>query len=173
MQRAGRARVAYFVPQLVVHRVVHLAGPTPAPAVFPLRHSVVARSERVDQVDPQRQARAPLARALVDRVVALHRVVQASPAQVVESQAAAQVAVVQVAAVAQVVAVVQVVAVARAAQVEANVAPPRKSRAPVVVKILTRCCRRLSLGTRPATHLSQKASSSSSAVRLRKNLRQN
>ena len=159
--------VAYFVPQLIVRRVAQLAAPTPAPVGFPLRHLVAAPSARVGPVDRQRQGLARAAQVLVVLVAARHRAVQDSLVLVVVYLAVARVAVVLVAA------VVQVVAVDRVARVAANAAPRRRNRAPDVVKISMKCCRRQSPVIRQAMLQSQRVSSSSSAGLLRKNSRQN
>ena len=159
--------MGYFVLQLFVRRVAHLAAPTPALVEFPHRHLVVALSALVDQVGRQRQGLAQVVRALVVRVVARPRAVQGSPVLVVVYLAAAQVPAVLVAEVVQVVEVVRVVRVA------VNAVPLRRNRAPDVVKISMRCCRRRSPVIRPAMLQSQRVSSSSSAGHLRKNSRQN
>jgi len=62
------------------------------------------------------------------------------------------------------------VAAVQVAQVAVNVAHQKRNLVHVVVKTSTKCCRKLQRVTQQAMQRCQKASSLSSAVRLRKSL---
>jgi hypothetical protein len=102
----------------------------------------------------------------VAQVVVLHLVVALVRVVQVLVQEHVRVVQVQVARVVQV-AVVQVV------QVAVNVALQKRNLVHVVVKTSTKCCRKLQRVTQQAMQRCQKASSLSSAVRLRKSLHLN
>jgi hypothetical protein len=102
----------------------------------------------------------------VAQVVVLHLV--EALVRVVQVLVQEHVRVVQV----QVARVVQV-AVVRVVQVAVNVALQKRNLVHVVVKTSTKCCRKLQRVTQQAMQRCQKASSLSSAVRLRKSLHLN
>ena len=148
--------------------VVQVAVPAHALVVFLQVHSAVAQLALVAQC-------AQVLLVLVAQVVVLALVAQAAQVAVL----VVLVLVVLAAALVVLVLVVPVVVLAAQAAVVlvlvvvamANAVRQRKSRAHVVVKISTKCCRSQRWATPPATRQCQRASSSSSAVRLPKSLR--
>ena len=152
--------------QSALQQVVRVAVQVLAPAVCLAQHLVVALLALVALCVLRR-------RAVLDLLVrVLVRVVQAVAllsvvvlVQVVQALVQERVRVVQ----AQVARVVQV-AVVQVVQVAVNVAHQKRNLVHVVVKTSTKCCRKLQRVTQQAMPRCQKASSLSSAVRLRKSL---
>ena len=162
-----RVRVVLLLrDQSALQQVVRVAVQVLAPAVCLAQHLVVALLALVALCVLRRRAVLDLLVRVLVRVVqavVLHSVV--ALVQAVQALVQVHVRVVQ----AQVARVVQVVVV-QVVQVAVNVAHRKRNLVHVVVKTSTKCCRKLQRVTQQAMPRCQKASSLSSAVRLRKSL---